>query len=146
MKIHLLLLSFLLLLAAGATSAQEKPSKEKTDFKKVPAWIRMMEDPQVNYYEAVKAFDLYWEGKIEPEEEGELITEGRITTEQADSLRYARAAWSQAQRNEYENLKYHFKRFKDWKRTVFPFVQSDGRILSEQERLEIWQKEQPKKD
>ncbi len=146
MKSLKLLLLFLLSFTLTALKAQEKKTTEQQDYHKIPVWIEMMEDPQVNYYTAVKAFDMFWEGKIEPEEEGELITEGRITTEQADSMRSARAAWSQAQRNEYENLKYQFKRFKDWKRTVFPFVQSDGRILSEQERLEIWQKEQPRKD
>lgn len=135
----------MLLLIACASFSQSKKTTGTIDYKKEPVWIKMMEDPSVNYYEAVKAFDLFWEGKIEPEEEGELITEGKISTAQADSLRAARASWTQVERNNYENLKYQFKRFKDWKRTVYPFVQSDGRILSEQERLEIWQKQQPEK-
>ncbi len=140
---HRAILSFLLMLFLfQSTQAQEKKEKPRTDDTTNPNWISMMQDPQVNYYEAVKAFDAYWEGKIEPEEEDELITEGKITSAEADSLRNARAAWTQVQRNEYENIKYQFKRFKDWKRTVFPFVQSDGRILSEQERLEIFQKQQ----
>jgi alpha-galactosidase/6-phospho-beta-glucosidase family protein len=141
---HRAILSFLLMLFLfQSTQAQEKP---RTDDTTNPNWISMMQDPQVNYYEAVKAFDAYWEGKIEPEEEDELITEGKITSAEADSLRNARASWTQVQRNEYENIKYQFKRFKDWKRTAFPFVQSDGRILSEQERLEIFQKQQQVKD
>ncbi len=140
---HRAILSFLLMLFLfQSTQAQEKKEKPRTDDTTNPNWISMMQDPQVNYYEAVKAFDAYWEGKIEPEEEDELITEGKITSAEADSLRNARASWTQVQRNEYENIKYQFKRFKDWKRTVFPFVQSDGRILSEQERLEIFQKQQ----
>lgn len=123
--------------------AQDKKSAAKiTDYKNQPVWISMMDDPNVNYYEAMKAFEMYWEGKIEPEEESELINEGHITTAQADSMKKVRSEWTQAQRNEYEQIKYQFKRFKDWKRTVFPFVQNDGRILSEQERLEIWQKQQ----
>lgn len=143
----LAILSFLLLLFLfQSAQAQEKKENPRTDDKTNPNWISMMQDPQVNYYEAVKAFDAYWEGKIEPEEEDELITEGKITSAEADSLRNARASWTQVQRNEYENIKYQFKRFKDWKRTVFPFVQSDGRILSEQERLEIFQKQEQVKD
>ena len=134
------------LLFVSILQAQEKKEKPRTDDTTNPNWISMMQDPQVNYYEAVKAFDAYWEGKIEPEEEDELITEGKITSAEADSLRNARASWTQVQRNEYENIKYQFKRFKDWKRTAFPFVQSDGRILSEQERLEIFQKQQQVKD
>lgn len=131
----------------SSTRAQDTKAAAKTpDYRNNPVWITMMDDPNVNYYEAMKAFHTYWEGKIEPEEESELINEGHITTAQADSMRKARAEWTQVQRNDYEQLKYQFKRFKDWKRTVFPFVQSDGRILSEQERLEIWQKQQTKTD
>ena len=135
-----------LLFLFQSVKAQEKKINPRTDDKPNPNWITMMQDPQVNYYDAVKAFETYWEGKIEPEEEDELITEGKITSAEADSLRNARAAWTQAQRNEYETIKYQHKRFKDWKRTVFPFVQSDGRILSEQEQLEIFQKQQQVKD
>ncbi len=144
MKYCKITILFMLLFKCIPASSQDKGNAVKTDYKQTPAWIKMMDDPQVNYFEAVKAFELYWEGKTEPEEESELINEGHINTAQADSLRIARAEWTQVQRNEYELLKYQFKRFKDWKRSVFPFVQSDGRILSEQERLEIWQKQQSK--
>lgn len=143
MNLRALLSSLLLLCIFQIAQAQEKKTRPRSDDKTNLNWISMMQDPLVNYYEAVKAFDTYWEGKIEPEEEEELITEGKITSMQADSLRNVRASWTQAQRNEYETIKYQFKRFKDWKRTVFPFVQSNGRILSEQERMEIYQKQQP---
>lgn len=144
----LLTAAVMILFFSHAIAQEKKTAAFPENYREQPVWIKMMDQPDVNYYEAIKAFETYWEGKIEPEEESELITEGHITTAQADSLREARANWTQAQRNEYELLKYHFKRFKDWKRTNFPFVQSDGRILSEQERLEIWQKQQstaPKK-
>jgi len=131
-----------LMLCVGTLSAQESKEKPPVDYSKVPAWIDMMKDPQVNYYVATEAFEKYWESRIEPEEESELITEGKITKEQADSMRNVRSTWTQAQMNEYMEIKYQFKRFKDWKRSNFPYVQSDGRILSEQERLEIWQKQQ----
>lgn len=146
MKLRALLSTLLMVCIFYSANAQEKKTNPRSDDKTNPNWISMMQDPQVNYYDAVKAFESYWEGKIEPEEEEELINEGKITTTEADSLRTVRASWTQIQRNEYEYIKYQFKRFKDWKRTVFPFVQSDGRILSEQERLEIFQKQQPLKD
>lgn len=146
MKLRALISTLLMLCIFHTAHAQEKKTTTRLDDKTNPNWITMMQDPQVNFYDAVKAFDTYWEGKIEPEEEEELINEGKINTAEADSLRNVRASWTQVQRNEYENIKYQFKRFKDWKRTVFPFVQSDGRILSEQERLEIFQKQQPLKE
>lgn len=143
---RILLPAVFLFLFFTAKAQDKKQTAKETDYRNNPVWISMMEDPNVNYFEAMKAFQTYWEGRIEPEEESELINEGHITTAQADSLRKARTEWTQAQRNDYEQLKYQFKRFKDWKRSVLPFVQNDGRILSEQERLEIWQKQQSQSD
>jgi hypothetical protein len=45
-------------------------------------------------------------------------------------------------REEYEQMKYHVKRFERWKKDVLPFVQEDGRILTDEERMEIWKKQQ----
>ncbi len=126
----------------SATDSKTKSEAAKVDYSKEPVWIKMKEDPNVNYYEAIKAFEAYWNGKIEPEEEHELITEGKITEEKAKQMKAERASWTQAQRNEYERIKYEFKRFKQWKRDVKPYVQSDGRILNEQEKMEIYNKQQ----
>jgi len=98
----------------------------------------MMEDPNVNYFKALEAFEAYWEKRVEPEEESELITEGKLTREQADSMQKSRSTWTQAQLNDYMVMKYQFKRFKDWKRSMFPYVQADGRILSEEERMQLY--------
>ncbi|MEP7263940.1 MAG: hypothetical protein ABI772_05570 [Bacteroidota bacterium] len=142
MKFIALLLSGLLLIFSSVNAQEkEKETAERKDYRKEPVWIKMMEDPHVNYYEAIEAFEAYWEGKEEPEEEEEMINEGKISKEHAAERRAERATWTQAQRNEYENMKYQFKRFKNWKRTVFPFVQSDGRILTEQERMDIYNKQ-----
>lgn len=138
---HLIVVSALLL-CASSSSAQESKENPPVDYSNVPAWINMMNDPRVNFYVATEAFEKYWAKRIEPEEESELITEGKITKAEADSMKRVRSTWTQSQLNDYMEMKYQFKRFKDWKRSNFPYVQSDGRILSEQERLEIWQKQQ----
>jgi hypothetical protein len=122
--------------------SQDSKVKRTADYKIEPVWIKMMDDPNVDYNEAVRAFNIYWSDKIEPEEEQELITEGKFTKLQLDSAREVRSKWSQAQLNEYMEMKYQFKRFKNWKRINWPYVQSDGRILSEQERIEIYQQQQ----
>jgi len=134
----IVILSFM----ATVTYGQDSKVKRIADYKTEPVWITMMEDPNVVYNEAVKAFNIYWSDKIEPEEEDELITEGKFTRLQLDSAREVRSKWSQAQLNEYMEMKYQFKRFKNWKRINWPYVQSDGRILSEQERIEIYQQQQ----
>lgn len=133
----------MLLFYSAALHAQEKKTeaRENIDYSKEPVWIKMIDDPQVNYYEAIEAFEAFWKGKIEPEEEKELIMEGKLTEREANKMRKERATWTPAQLQEYVTMKYQFKRFKQWKRDVFPYVQSDGRILSEQERMEIYNKQ-----
>lgn len=134
----IVILSFITIISYG----QDSKVKRIPDYKTEPVWITMMDDPYVNYYEAKKAFDEYWSIRIEPEDEDELITEGKYTKFQIDSARNERSQWPQTKLNEYMELKYQFKRFKDWKRTVFPYVQADGRILSDQERMQIYQQQQ----
>ena len=41
-----------------------------------------------------------------------------------------------------ELLSYQAKRFRNWKKEMMPFVQEDGRILSNEERILIWEKQQ----
>jgi hypothetical protein len=137
-------LKFIVILSfmAIATYGQDSKVKRIPDYKTEPVWITMMEDPNVDYNEAVKAFNIYWLDKIEPEEEDELITEGKFTKFELDSAREVRSTWTQIQLNDYMEMKYQFKRFKNWKRVNWPYVQSDGRILSEQERIEIYQQQQ----
>ena len=137
-------LKFIVILSfmAIATYGQDSKVKRIPDYKTEPVWITMMEDPNVDYNEAVKAFNIYWSDKIEPEEEDELITEGKFTKLELDSAREVRSTWTQVQLNDYMEMKYQFKRFKNWKRVNWPYVQSDGRILSEQERIEIYQQQQ----
>jgi hypothetical protein len=39
-------------------------------------------------------------------------------------------------------MKYECKRFDNWKREVKKFVQEDGHILSYDQKLEIWNRQQ----
>ena len=50
-----------------------------------------------------------------------------------------------AERNEFDNLNYQFKRFKIWMFDVKPFVQPDGRILTRNQRLDIHFRQQEQK-
>jgi hypothetical protein len=47
-----------------------------------------------------------------------------------------------AKRQEYDQLKYQCKRFENWRQEVLPFVQEDGRILTQEERIAIWKQQQ----
>jgi hypothetical protein len=104
-----------------------------------PVWIEMMDSPNVNYFEAVRAFELYWEGRDRPTEEEELLGKERMIKEKkkeglAQSLSYNKE-------KEAEELGFYHKKFKHWQRINWGYVQPDGHILSPSERLEIWKRE-----
>lgn len=77
MKKLILLLLFIGFLFPHPTTAQKVDSLTAarqlfTAYHESPVWIKMMNDPNVNYYEACKAFDIYWIGReIPAESEGE---------------------------------------------------------------------------
>lgn len=114
------------------------------DYKNKPLWIDMMEDTTANYYEAVKAFDIYWVGRLKPMEEEDIISEIMSKNEEREREKNERkiAKLKPAQRAQFDRMKYETKRFENWKREVFPFVQESGQILTPYERQEIWKKQQ----
>lgn len=129
---------------SNAVSAQTKYNE--AEFKTNPVWTKMINDPDVNYYQAVKAFNTYWEGKLKPEGEDDFINEKEKENKAEERERRAfekkLKKMPAAERQEYDQLKYHYKRFETWMREVKPFVQEDGSILSEKARMNIWKKQQ----
>lgn len=123
-----LLLCMLLTYSANAQS-KSKP----------PQWVTMMNDPNVNYFEAVKNFNDYWKNREKPVEEKELFgsvtdkereasikqKKGRLTTEDP-ARKYA----------------FEYKRFLWWMRENEPFVQSDGKIKGMNDRINEWKTQQ----
>lgn len=69
------------------TSAQAQQSK---NYKKHPYWIEMIKDPNVNYFEAINAYETFWKGKRKPLEEDELI--GQTKGEASKEKRWTAAA------------------------------------------------------
>jgi hypothetical protein len=93
-----------------------------------PEWIKMMNDPNVNYFDAVSNFNKYWKNKEKPVEEEEIFA----------------AKNSKIRENkEQEAILYSFeyKKFILWQKTNLAYVKKDGTLLSHNERLEIWEKE-----
>jgi hypothetical protein len=137
MKTAFRLLAILLLFFFNPLKAQQLESRNP-----LPAWVSMIDNPEVNYFEAVKAFDLYWSDKQRPEEEFEEKDATGKEEKEREKSEAMRAQMTIEQREEYNLMKYHYKRFENWAREVKPFVQEDGRILSVQERIDIWHKQQ----
>ena len=116
----------------------------------IPVWVTMMEDPNTNFFEAVKAYNALWEGK-KPKEEAEIFEvlegKGKETDKNLEELEAERQAklGSPLQGKaleEMEYLKYECKRFEKWMLEVKPWVQEDGHILTYEERQAIWNKQQ----
>jgi hypothetical protein len=137
-----LTLFFVLSIISYSTNAQSNYNKD--DFKSKPVWITMMDDEKVNYYQAIEAYELYWKDKVQIEGEDDIINEKASRKEEKEREKQEKQLrkMKPADRNNYDQLKYQNKRFKNWMNEVKPFVQEDGRILSRQERIDIWQKQQ----
>lgn len=82
-----------------------------------PQWIKMMEDPNVNYHEAVKNFDNYWKDKEKPVEEKEIFKTKKAIIKDYKSKRTLQYA-------------FEYKKFQYWKRKMLPFVKNDGHLLN----------------
>ena len=135
------MLSLLVICFSFNTFAQQK---------ELPSWVAMIDNPNINYFEAIKTFDVFWKDKFIWDEEEEMFDrpnnkkEEREEEKKVERLKKELKKMSPAERQEYDVLKYHYKRFKTWVRETKPFVQEDGRILSQEERISIWEKQQQK--
>ena len=134
-KRHIKLLILLLpLLAATYCMGQQKNS----NWRREAVWIKMIDDPNVNYYEAIRVYNEYWKTHKKPVEQeddkAELDRSGEKPT--------ARPVPTREEKIYEDEMTYQIKRFETWVREEKPFVQENGRILSQQERVEIWKKQQ----
>ena len=54
---------FIFLLAISFIPVILRAQTEESDTASFPYWIEMMQDENINFYQVVKAFDTYWEGR-----------------------------------------------------------------------------------
>lgn len=127
-----LILSFVLLITTiNSISGQ---SHRDSYYKKNPVWIDLIKDNNVNYFEAIKAYELFWSNKKKPKVENDIIGQTKNTTGEKESEQL-----SKKERRLYNQFALEIKKFEAWKKSVLPFVQADGRILSADERLKLWE-------
>lgn len=108
-----------------------------------PSWITMMDDPNVNYFKAVEAFEAYWKNREKPAEENEIF-ESAVDKRKEEELK---AKSRRISDNDPAKLyAFEYKKFLWWMKQTEPFVQPDGRIKSMDERIAEWkvQKQQKK--
>jgi hypothetical protein len=124
-----------LYMSTDSSGAKEKKEKA-VNYSKHPHWVQMMDDPNVNYYQAKKAFEEFWKDRGEPEEEEKHEHE----KEKKERSVFKRLLKSD-ERLEEENrgLSIPYRRFKKWLIDMEPYVQPDGSILSMDEQMKIWE-------
>ncbi len=110
-----------------------------SNYSKNPEWIQMMDNPNVNYYEAVKAYNEYWKNREKPGELEESTMNSKEKMKEYkrehkhDGDKKPLSDKEKKELQEKENMIYQIKRFENWMLTVKPYVQEDGRILSQAE-------------
>ncbi|MCF8423575.1 MAG: hypothetical protein K9H41_04465 [Bacteroidia bacterium] len=116
--------------------------KKTINYSKKPYWIDMIKDPKVNYFEAMKAYDVFWENRKKPLEENDVIGQSKNVSSKRNFL--SRWFKTKEERDEEDIKKYTLdvKKFNHWKLKVEPYVQADGSILDADARLKLWQDQQ----
>lgn len=136
------LLLLCLSLCFMATAQSSKYSDKYLQRK--PVWIELIKQENVNYFEAMRAFELYWQNRDKPVEEEEVLG-GKFAQTREKRAEKKETGWVRRRirerEEEAEKLAFEHKRFLDWERKVHPYVQPDGRILTMEERLKIWESE-----
>ena len=120
-----ILIIFLLITFTGF--GQVKTFTEK-DYAEKAHWIQFMDLESVNFNEALKAYDIYWQNHKQPEEEGDRIAESRkrIKPLSKKEIRVIR---------EGDEMRFQIKRFKHWKIINEAFVKENGFTMTAEEKL-----------
>ena len=146
MKQLRVLLTILICLSLGANA---QTNSGATTASNQPIWVQMMSDENVNYFEAVEAFNSYFKTHpmpdLEVEEElmgGDLKAKEDYEKEMKRDNKSTLTEQERKSMVEREQMNYQVKRFRNWMKESKPFVQADGHILTCSERATIWQKQQ----
>ena len=109
-----------------------------SELRKGAPWIKMMDAPNVNYYDAIKVYDDYWKTHKKPDDPEDRLSQPVGTKEKETD----KVQLTKEEKKFEDEMIYQIKRFENWVREEKPFVQEDGRILTQQERIAIWKKQQ----
>lgn len=120
-------LLFITLLFSLAASAQNKQLTDK-DYARKPYWIQLMDQESVNFNDAVKAFDIYWQNHKMPEEEGDRVIrkDQPVKPLSKKEIREIR---------EGDEMRFQIKRFRHWVIINEAFVKPDGFTMTAEEKL-----------
>lgn len=124
--------------------AQVKSDKNQEN----PKWITMMNDPHSNYFETLKEFKKFWQGKPLPEEpfedkemdvfEREVgLIDNEEEHEQRESLEKKARELRKSGKSSNRDYAEEVRAFKGWMQHIKPWVLEDGTIISLEEQQKI---------
>jgi hypothetical protein len=105
------------------------------DYAKKPLWINMMDDPKVNFFDIEKAYKIYWEHHVMPETESDNVVQNKENNHHLSKRERRRIDAD-------NDMRLAVKKYEWWHLQTLPYVQPDGRILTADERLQIWKQQQ----
>ena len=117
-----------------------KESNSEAD-KEEPTWVKMMNEPNVNYFEAVNAFNQYWQGRQVPEERGRKEEKESEREKEKERTRERENEEYEAEEEmeaETHPLRIAYKKFNAWQRDIYPYVQADGSIMTPEQQMEVY--------
>jgi hypothetical protein len=123
------ILSIVVLLLSTGVNAQ-KTFTEK-EYKQTAHWITMMDEPKANYFEVIKAFEMYWINHKMPEGESDMNVRQKEKNTKRFSNKELRSARQDA------SMRMKIKKYYWWKEKMEPFVKGDGTIMSAEERRKL---------
>lgn len=154
MPLRTVFLAFVFMLLAGSAFSQAKTHFTKKEMKKNPVWIQMITGENVNYFEAVKAFELYFTTHRFPvmeEEEmakNENLKERILKSEKKYKKRKRKEVTepgeSEKEKHEEKKLAFEVKRFNHWEMKTRPYVKEDGSIMTAEEQVKAWKESKGK--
>lgn len=133
----------LMTMMALVANAQQSLNYTDNDYEAKPIWIKMMDDPNANFYETIKAFRLYWKDRVLPEEPFEnkemdtfekevgLLGESKSEEEEEREKEMRKAFGNEP------SYAAEVRAFKGWYQGVKPWVLEDGSIVSPAEQQKI---------
>jgi hypothetical protein len=134
MKIKYLLLACIFM---AATANAQLYHYTQSDYAARPVWVEMIKDTSINFFEAEKAFQTYFQHHEQPGGEHDVIGE-RGAKGKRPSKRMQRKMLADDQ------MRMEVKKYERWNDKVLPFVQSDGSILTPTQRLKLWNDQRSK--
>ncbi len=97
----------------------------------------MIKDTTTNFFEAEKAYKIYFKNHDKPSGENEDIGE-HAKREKHPSKREQRKMQAD------NRMRIEVKKYEHWRDMMRPYIQADGRILTPSERLKIWNEQKVK--